>query len=251
MENWRLEYLATQCLMALEHKGYEVRILQDFDKVPEAMDELGGRCSPILDPRRNLFTRTNALWMFAYYEGTPVLGGGVRVDDIGDEDLGSFILRSLPLAFGVRAKPVNYGIFDRKLFGRVGYFGDLKAEIPSHHWRIADDVIRSFTAYGHFRIMKDFGADCTYCYLRKKDKRRAENYGFLDTSPWIWELDGKMYKDGNPKWIGHLRRSLLPDLLLSSEDSVLNLLGKPDDFVRAGQCATNSEASKDVCEASV
>lgn len=233
--------------MALEARGFTIRVVQDFERVPDLMAEIGGRCSPVLDPRRNVFTRNTALWLFAYHEGKPVIGGGARVDDLGSEDLGSFIQRSLPVTFGVNAQPHPFNIFDSRISGRVGYFGDLKAKTARALASGGDAAIRLYTAYGHYRIMKDLGADATYCYLRRSDKRRAENYGFLDSDPWIWTLDRNMYPDGNPKWIGHLRRERLPALLESVRDLLGDLLAEDDQPLLTTQCR-HAESSKNVGE---
>lgn len=246
MENWQIEYIATQCRLALEARGYTIKIVQDFSAIPDLMARLGGRCSPPLDPRRNLFTKTNALWLFVFQDGEPVIGGGVRVDDLGDEDLGSFIQRSLPLTFNVQAEPHPHRIFEGRISGRVAYFGDLKASTARALGRGGDEALKLYTAYGHYRIMKDLRADATYCYLRRVDKRRAENYGFLDTDPWVWKLDRDMYPDGSPKWIGHLRRERLPALL----DSVTDLLCKDDQLFLPGHSA-HAEAGENVGEACV
>lgn len=250
MENWEIEHIAVRCRLALEARGYEVRVVQDFDAIPDIMEQLGGRCSPVLDPRKNLFTKKSALWIFAYLDGHPVIGGGARVDDLGREDLGSFIERSLPVTFGVRAERSAYRIFEGRVSGRVGYFGDLKATTSRALARGGSDLIRLYTTYGHYLVMKHLGADATYCYLRGVDKRRAESYGFLNTDPWIWKLDKKMYPDGNPKWIGHLSKERLPALMQSSLDLLLDFSSQ-DDQPFCSCHSADAEPRKDVSEPSV
>lgn len=247
MENWQIEYLSAQCLWGLESRGLKVRIAHDRDEVLDLMSGLGKKPSSILDPDKHIFTKRNSLWMFATLNGKPVMGGGVRVDDIGDEDLGRFLQRSLHLTIGVRAIPNDVNVFEGRLTGRVAYFGDLVSASAYGLTARGKEAISLFTAYGHHRVFTDLEADCTYCFLRGRDRRRATDYGFLDTDPFTLETDELMYPDGNTEWVGHLHRSRLPALLHSKKSLFVKPLAEDQKLLlpcHSANTATNADEGK-------
>ena len=235
MEKWQLEHTAARCRMTLEMRGIEIRVVHDFSEVPLLMGQLGKKSSGILDPRRNVFTRKNSLWMFALADGRPVIGGGVRVDDLGGENLSSFLQRTLPVTFSVKPRDSDCQIFKERISGRVAYFGDLVAETSVGMTPRGKEAIRLFTAYGHYRIFSDFDASYTYCFLRGRDWRRASVYGFLDTDPFEWETDRTMYPDGNPEWIAHLARNRLPSLFKSVSGLLFEPFAKDQESLLSSQ----------------
>lgn len=185
---------------------------------------MGKTPSPMLDPSRNTFTYNNSLWMFALAGGTPVIGGGVRVDDLGSEPIGSFLSRTLSVTFGVQPASSDWSVLSDGLSGRIAYFGDLGASTINGLNTLGATMIRLFMAYGHYRVLADLKTDSAYCFLRESERRRAVNYGFLDTDPFVWPTDKPMYKDGNPGWIAHLRKERLPALMASVSGDLDNAL---------------------------
>lgn len=216
------EKIAVQCVLELERMGLSVEVIQDFERIPELMERLGRPLGVANDPRTALMTQTNSFWIVGsrkqevsgQYE--PLIGCGVRVDDLGDEDVEAFISRSLQVLFGVRVTGVSADIFAGTKWGRAAYVGALTSSLTIGLGRSARKSVQLLMAYAHFRAMTDLNADVNYCFLRDKDASKGVTYGFLSADSFVWKTDRDIFNDGNPGWLMSTSNVQMPSLMLAA-----------------------------------
>lgn len=206
---------AVLCLLALESMGVGVTYVTDLTKVAGIMARLGKAIGPAANPSRLLLTERNCLWAFAHKNGEPLVGFGVRIDDLGGEDAQSFLARSVEVIFDVKVTGAKYDIFSDRRWGKIAYIGDLKSISKFGLSRQGASIIRYLMAYTHYRLVRDYGVDVNYCFIRASDLRRSEAYGFLDRDPFVWETNSPLYPDGNPAHVLQMPKEKLCSLMAS------------------------------------
>ena len=216
------ERIAVMCLLELERMGLRIEVLQDFARVPAEMEALGRKLGIANDPRRLLLTKANAMWLVAYRtpEGAasevPVIGFGIRLDDLGEEDAESFVARSLNVLFGAKVRAVRSDIFAGRRWGRAAYLGALTSGASVGLGRNTRKIIQLMTAYAHYRAFADLAADTTYCFLRAEDAAKGVAYGFMTADAFVWETEAPIFSDGNPGWVMSTRKRQMPSVMIAA-----------------------------------
>ncbi|MEO0765183.1 MAG: hypothetical protein AAFY75_04125 [Pseudomonadota bacterium] len=229
MERWQQEKIAVQCLQEMERLGVQLEVVKDFRSIPAVMSQLGRPLSSPSDPSKVLMTEANSFWIVGRRvdektgQNKPVIGCAVRVDDLGCEDVESFISRSVEVLFGVNVLSVNSNAFSGRTWGRAAYIGALTSGVSLGMGRDAKKIIQLLMTYTHFRAVTDLRADVNYCFLRQRDEAKAVTYGFLSAEQFVWQTSKQMYSDGNPGWLVSTSASQVPSLMVRAS----RLLSQP------------------------
>lgn len=116
----------------LSGAGFEVLAVDDFELV-QGLAEQTGRVgqTPIMSVERQDFTKSQAFWIFLLRDGEAVAGIACKLIDLGDEDFGSYLIRTARGQYGASdsgdspilrvAEPIS-----SELSGRLIYFGELE-----------------------------------------------------------------------------------------------------------------------------
>ena len=220
MQLWQQEKIAVRCLQEMERLGVELEVLKDFRRVPEVMSKLGRPLSSPSDPSQVLMTEANSFWIVGRRGddisglSEPVIGCGVRVDDLGSEDVETFIARSVEVLFGVDVLNVTSDAFAGRTWGRAAYIGALTSGVALGLGRDAKKIIQLLMTYTHYRAVTDLRADVNYCFLRQRDEAKGVMYGFLSAEQFVWQTSEDMYPDGNPGWIVTTSARQMPSLMI-------------------------------------
>lgn len=228
MNRRMLEKLAVRCLLELEAMNIAVEVVSDVRCVRNAIAPLMSGPGMALDAESLLLTQANSFWVVARHKDVPVLAFGVRVDDLGSEDVQSFIGRSVETIFGVRVTGAVDNLYQGKRWGRAAYFGGFVANRPAGMFREWPQVFFLVAAYAHHCAFVDLGSDVNYSFHRDSDEHKGVRYGFLKRMPFDWATDSDMYPDGNPDWVMHLSREDLPLILSRSKRLFQYRLTKDD-----------------------
>jgi len=215
MEQWKQEQVAYECFSALKRLGIDVHIERDMAKARSTMELLEKPYfSRTLDAKHIAFTHTNAFWIFAIQDDEPLMGAGVRLDDLGGETFRSYFLRTSIATYGEPAIECEDGFEYPELCGRIVYFGDLHVRPGSSLSSRRLLILKLFSYYCQHRSFTDFAADATYCFMRETDhdRRAASSYGFLQSSPFIWTWERSPFLGGIPEWMGITERAQMPKL---------------------------------------
>lgn len=227
------ELIANMCLIQLRAMGIDVEITNDHARSFDLMEQLKKPIFAANSPEKLLLTRKNSFFVFALKENKPIAGFGVRVDDLGDEDVQSFLPRSIEMIFDVKVVSSDYDVFAGCMWGKAAYFGNLGAVNASGLGSSGKSVLRLLTGYIHHRVTVDLGADTAYCILRERDLIKSKAYGFLDASPWVWQTDKLVFPDENPGWIGHLQADRRGALMASLSNFLTNSLAADEKSLSA------------------
>ncbi len=225
------EKIAVQCLLELECMGISVEVVQDFRRVPSLLAQLGRPLGAANNPEKILMTQTNALWVVGsrldetQTELLPLIGCGIRVDDLGQEDVQSFVGRSIEVLFDVKVTGVTAEIFSGRRWGRAAYVGALTSGLTLGLGRSARKVVQLVMAYAHYRAFTDLGSDVNYCFLRQSDGGKGVTYGFLNAETFVWKTDELMFPDGNPGWIMSTSRGQAVSVMLAAASLLPQGLG--------------------------
>lgn len=213
MQSWQIEKVSVQCLLTLECMGVEYLHTNNFSEARTLMTELGKSLGPANNPDKLLLTESNSLWVFGLVNGQPVIGGGIRTDDLGTEDVQSFLPRSVKMIFDTTVDNCSYEVFEGRHWGRAAYLGNFASNLAHGLGSSGRDIVRLFTAYTHHRVFSDLGVDTTYCFIRRRESHKGLSYGFMRCDPFVWSTTKPMFSDGNPEWVMSLERNMLPSLM--------------------------------------
>lgn len=189
--------------------GLDFRQVFDLEEVEHLLKEMGKTyVSPVLDPSLNDFTPSNCFWLFAERDGSPIVGGGVRLDKLHGTDVNKFWSKFLHRAFGEAPREIGSPFPDDVLAGNVAYFGDLLSSGNTTLGRFGRDKLRYFTYVGHYLTQQHFAPDVTYCFVQDKDYLRGTPgvYGFLDHEPFLYKWNKNPYPQGEPGWVSYLSK---------------------------------------------
>ncbi|AUQ99357.1 hypothetical protein PhaeoP88_01987 [Phaeobacter inhibens] len=190
--------------------GYVVKEVDDVSTVPGLVDLLGkSYLTPLSSPGHNDFTENNVIWLVAMKGDTPVFAGCARLEDIGRESISRYWSRTLKRAYGANSDaPVIEKVrpeVEKKLFGRLVYFGDLYVNSSERGSRVA---LRSFVALGHLAVSLKWDPDWIYCFVREEDLARGAGviYGFSTLLPEPFNWLSPPPPRSNSEWLALLPR---------------------------------------------
>lgn len=177
----KAEVLSHQ-LARLRGEGYEISVTHDLQRVLGIVASLGKPyLTPLLDPQKNDFTSSNCMWLIVERSGRPVALGGVRLDEIGDDDAEEFLNRTYsrhyPGGLSRIAEPLK-----EILKGRVCYVGDLFVD-PKERGRLF--LLEAGMKACQLIISLRWDPDVTYAFLHSRDTMRGavNRYGFQTAIP--------------------------------------------------------------------
>ena len=219
---WEDRFVA-RCLDQLGEIGITIRQVRDLSEATELRRQLDpSPISPILDPARTPFTEKNSFWLFAEQEGAPILGGGVRYDDIGMEGFERYLIRAMPVIFDTEIVPCQEPTMGDIHGGRLVYFGDLKAKPAGGIGKQRAFAIKAFCVVGHYLSQKEYAQDVTWCFLQNKDYERRSHkpYGFLSETPFLHTWASAPFNAGYPEWVVYNSRDQYRKMMIAAERSM-------------------------------
>lgn len=176
----------------LAAEGFEVEEIGNPAQVADLVEELGKPyITPMSSPTLNDFTRSGIIGLLARRDGQPAMFGFARLEDLGDEPVGSYWRRVFGRAYGCGPTAEIIcdvrGEVERSLCRRLVYFGDL---FVAPHARGSRMALRAFVCLGHLAVSLKWDPDWTYCFVREQDVLRgsAALYGFnrVFGTPFSW-----------------------------------------------------------------
>lgn len=228
MDRREIEKLAVQCLLDLEAGGVDVEVATDLRRISDVLSERDTGAGAALDERALLLTQKNVLWFFARREQKLLCAFGVRVDDLGGEDVQSFLTRATEVVFNVNVVGETSRIFEGRRWGRAAYFGGFTASTQRGLGGDTSWVFQLLSAYAHHCAFVDLQSDVNYSFHRAADVNRAIYYGFNRVDPFVWKTDRNMYEDGNPAWVNQRHKEDMPALLAQARQMFRFRLTKND-----------------------
>lgn len=177
MDYWNAFKAAKMCVDALSRVGVVVEVENNFDLIPDLVEESGkGYLTPFLDPRLHNFTKQNCFWLTARCDGVLVMLGGARIDDVGMESR-DFIASMFGRGYGRGCVCDVDEAVGRNITGRTAYFGDLHSNSSRGLGR---QNVRYFTGIANHIASTQFRSDCVYSLMRSVDVLRgsADKNGF-------------------------------------------------------------------------
>lgn len=212
-----------RCLGFLEQDGVRVEQYQRFGDFREIVSGAGkDYLTPFSDPLKAELSQTSALFLVAWKDDLPAMIGCTRLEDLGDESIEDYWLRSYTRAYhdhgGFPTGPVPTEI-KRNVGRRLVYFGDL---FVARHFRRSVRNLRSFTTIGHLAVSIKWDPDWTYLMMHDKDVRRGAfvNYGFNWAVPKPFHWKTLPPTRSHSEWACFLERQQLPGMVRSTMASL-------------------------------
>lgn len=218
MSNMHRERAAVSCLLELERRGLEVRVVSDPMAARDLLDSTGRAFSTLpLDPQRVAFTRRNAFWIFALDDHEIYAGCGMRLDDLGDEPFSEYFARTSLPTFGTDVSVARMSHSLNGLTGRIAYWGDLIAPRKAGKAIGSNKILRMFCYYAQHRCFTDMSADASLCYMQDRNffSGAPQSYGFMSNCTFPWDWVDCPYPGGRPDWVSFLRREQMDELTAS------------------------------------
>lgn len=195
MNELKMALVLSACHEHLAEQGIVVREFTDYGKLMSVIDKSSkDYLVPFLSDHHNDFHSSNALWIVGEADGAPVMLGGARLEELGEERLASYWPRLFRRHYGESRKDVITDVNDllnEQMTGRLVYFGDLRNE-PAYAGPKRTNI-RAFTMIGHLLTQLRWKQDHTYAFIRRRDVGlgAAMYYGFNFSVPrpfrWIEE----------------------------------------------------------------
>lgn len=181
-------------LRELDASGFRVAFLDDPERIADVIADIGKPyVTDILNPSLNDFSRHTGRWMTLYQDQEPVVAGGFRIEDLGDEDVASFWRKVFRRHYGNGKNTLGRisPILSERLSGRLAYFGDMY---------VADDfrefnprMKRAFADLAHIFVHGIWQPDWHYSFVRQRDAARGAMtlYGYTTVCehPMDWLID--------------------------------------------------------------
>jgi len=178
--------LAQICLVHLERRGFSVGASSKFEALEAQMPELGkSLISPTMRLSENDFTSANAFWISLTIKDELVGVMGMRLDDLGSDDVDTFWERAFERHY--RNSPavkirLELPQVVRLVRGRIVYMGDLffapkiRGDRPN---------LMSFVHLAHCLCFLKWRHDWTYAFHRREDvlSGYSDRYGFNNRWP--------------------------------------------------------------------
>lgn len=203
---FQTDLFVERCQRRLLEAGISLRQEYDLNRAVDLLSGMGRKdISPMLDPRKTVFTRSNCFWLFAEREGVPMIAGGVRLDDLEREGLDDYLMRAMPVIFGVALRPHTEPYLRDHIGGRLAYFGDLfsNQKTTLGLGKNAKLYMRLFNICAHHLVHSVMRPDAIWCFIRDKDHQRGadKSYGFIGEAPFLHEWEDNPFAAGRPEWI--------------------------------------------------
>lgn len=170
---------------SLKRQGIQLRVITKYDRLDRIIQDLQKPyLTPALSPFLNDFSPGNCFWLIAEKDGDPVAAGGTRFDDLAEDPISEFWRRSAERHYGRvdGRNPVTINpIVDRKIGGKVAYFGDLICKPGAGSLKTLEHFVRA----GQMLTCLKWNPDYNYAWLRTRDTRRGAHvrYGFATCMP--------------------------------------------------------------------
>lgn len=227
--------IISECVSALGRMELVVRQETDldvaFDKICAIREK--GSPSPLLNPKTNLFTRGNSLFLFAERaDGEPVIGGVARFDDVLDQPFSEYLPRFLEAVFGQKVSNRPH-LKPPELGGRLVYFGDLRAEKGSEFGVSANhkQALRLYNFVAHHYTQLAFKPDYTYCFIDRRHMSIGAdfNYSFFDRAAFPYVFEKPAFRSGSPDWLVYLPRQRMNEMYVEAAELTGQLVAQfPD-----------------------
>lgn len=218
---WAAHQAAFECQRALCEKGISLSVTVDIDEIRESVERIGKPyLTPWLDPKLNDFTPANYFWLIASRNENPVIVGGGRLDDVG-QNAGGHMSRAFARGYGPDAVLSVNAELSRHLAGRLCYLGDLFSKSGAGLSRVHR---RNYLGVANYIASQHFKADHTYSFMRATDVLRGSadlnglDRRLYDPVRWGAVPDGRdeseiiVYRKAkdDPSYFDRLKRELVP-----------------------------------------
>lgn len=225
MQALKLSKMAGICLAGLTEQGYEVEAFVDFAALDAFLSSVGKQSvTPKMAPLHNDFTRGNCCWFVLTEGGECCAVVGALFQDLGDESLSDFLLRSTNRQYRTDDVPQVVsrvaGARVLNIYGRTAYLGELFVPDGKRGGR---RVLRHFMLLVQALTALEWNVDHIYGLFRKRDflAKMPYLYGFTDCIPavmtWCAEIEGRA-SDESLASVSIARLLHSADVLTASED---------------------------------
>lgn len=168
-------------LTALEERGFLLEVVDDYDRVPGLVEQVGRlKTLPMMDPGRLDFEVGEAVWLFLKREGRCVASVSAKIVNLHSETLGGYTRRTSRGQYGRSSDPISNldPMFDL-IRGRVVYTGQVQTELKENGKKnICIKELIEFIRFMQLVILSRWQFDWMFGFISEADLPLNRHYGF-------------------------------------------------------------------------